>query len=67
MNTLKYTQLVDFKGDDYKSKVTKDSEEAQQLIENEFEFVFTLQTQILYLEWKQRPIINLLYEKLGKT
>jgi integrase len=25
MNTLKYTQLVDFKGDDYSSKATKDS------------------------------------------
>jgi len=41
MNTLKYTQLVDFKGDDYTSKATKDSEEARQLIENGFEYVCT--------------------------
>ncbi|MEJ2242476.1 MAG: site-specific integrase [Candidatus Bathyarchaeota archaeon] len=41
MNTLKYTQLVDFKGDDYISKATKDSEKARKLIENGFEFVCT--------------------------
>mgnify|MGYP006944231098 CR=1 FL=1 len=39
MNTLKYTQLIDFKGDDYTSKATKNSEEAIQLIENGFEYV----------------------------
>jgi len=32
MNTLKYTQLVDFEGDEYTSKATKDAEEAKQLI-----------------------------------
>ncbi len=47
MNTLKYTQLVDFKGDDYTSKATKDSEEACQLIENGFEYVCTTPDEIM--------------------
>jgi len=47
MNTLKYTQLVDFKGDDYTSKATKDSEEARQLIENGFEYVCTTPDEIM--------------------
>jgi len=47
MNTLKYTQLVDFKGDDYTSKATKDSEEARQLIENGFEYVCTTPEEIM--------------------
>ena len=41
MNALKYTQLVDFNGDDYILKATEDSEEARQLIENGFEYVWT--------------------------
>ena len=47
MNTLKYTQLIDFKGDDYTSKATKDSEEARQLIENGFEYVCTTPEEIM--------------------
>jgi len=47
MNTLKYTQLVDFKGDDYTSKATKNSEEARQLIENGFEYVCTTPDEIM--------------------
>ena len=47
MNTLKYTQLIDFKGDDYNSKATKDSEEARQLIENGFEYVCTTPNEIM--------------------
>jgi hypothetical protein len=46
-NTLKYTQLVDFKGDDYTSKATKNSEEARQLIENGFEYVCTTPEKIM--------------------
>ena len=47
MKTLKYTQPIDFKGDDYTSKATKDSEEARQLIENGFEFVCTTPEEIM--------------------
>jgi len=47
MNTIKYTQLVDFKGDDYTSKAIKDSEEARQLIENGFEYVCTTPEEIM--------------------
>jgi len=47
MNTLKYTQLIDFKGDDYTSKATKNSEEARQLIENGFEYVCTAPDEIM--------------------
>ncbi len=47
MNTLKYTQLVDFKGDDYTSKATKNSEEARQLIENGFEYICTTPEEIM--------------------
>ncbi len=47
MNTLKYTQLIDFEGDDYASKATKDSEEARQLIENGFEYVCTTPNEIM--------------------
>ena len=38
-NTLKYTQLVDFKDDEYVSKVAKTVEEACQLVEAGFEYV----------------------------
>jgi hypothetical protein len=38
-NTLVYTQLIDFKEDDYACKVTKTVEEARELIEAGFEFV----------------------------
>jgi hypothetical protein len=47
MNTLKYKQLVDFKGDDYTSKATKDTEEARQLIENGFEYVCTTPDEVM--------------------
>lgn len=38
-NTLMYTQLVDFKGDEYVSKVATTAEEASQLVEPGFDFV----------------------------
>jgi len=47
MSTLKYTQLIDFKGDDYTSKATKNSEEARQLIENGFEYICTTPDEIM--------------------
>jgi len=40
-NTLIYTQLVDFKNDEYASKVAKNAEEACDLIEAGFEYVCT--------------------------
>jgi integrase len=47
MNTLKYTQLVDFEGNEYTSKATKDTEEARQLIENGYEYVCTTPDEIM--------------------
>jgi len=47
MNTLKYTQLVDFDGDEYTSKATKDAEEAKQIIEAGFEYVCTTPDEIM--------------------
>jgi len=41
MQLVKYTQLVDFKGDEYVSKATKNTEEARQLVEAGFEYVCT--------------------------
>jgi hypothetical protein len=38
-NTLVYTQLVEFKEDDYTARVAHSEEEACQLIEAGFEFV----------------------------
>ncbi len=40
-NTLIYTQLVDFKVDEYVSKVARNAEEACQLVEAGFEYVCT--------------------------
>jgi len=40
-NTLIYTQLVDFKNDEYVSKVAKNAKEACELIEAGFEYVCT--------------------------
>jgi len=46
-NTLRYTQLIDFKGDDYVSKAAKNAEEAQQLIESGFEYVCTTPEEVM--------------------
>jgi hypothetical protein len=40
-NTLIYTQLVDFKTDEYVTKVAANTDEACQLIEAGFEYVCT--------------------------
>lgn len=38
-NTLIYTHLVDFGGDEFSCKVAKNADEAKELIENGFEYV----------------------------
>lgn len=40
-NTLIYTQLLEYQDDEYISKVAKNAEEAKQLVEGGFEYVFT--------------------------
>ena len=40
-NTLIYTHLIDFKAEEYTSKLTTDAEEASKLIEAGFEYVLT--------------------------
>jgi hypothetical protein len=47
MNTLKYTQIVDFQGDEYTSKATKNTGEAKQLIETGFEYVCTTPDEVM--------------------
>jgi hypothetical protein len=47
MNKLKYTQLIEFEGDEYTSKATSDSEEACQLVEAGFEYVCTTPDEII--------------------
>ena len=46
-DVCKYTQLVDFEGDEYTSKATRDTEEARQLIENGYEYVCTTLDEIM--------------------
>ncbi|MDH5451001.1 MAG: hypothetical protein OEX77_08925 [Candidatus Bathyarchaeota archaeon] len=43
----KYTQLIDFEGDEYTSKATKDAEEAKQLVETGFEYACTTPDAIM--------------------
>jgi hypothetical protein len=38
-NTLVYTHLIDFEGDEYHSAVAKSVEEARKLLETGFEYV----------------------------
>ena len=40
-NTLVYTHLIDFKAEEYTTKITNDAEEASKLIETGFEYVLT--------------------------
>jgi hypothetical protein len=39
-NTLLYTQLITFKNDDFHSATAKTAEDAQKLVEAEFEYVY---------------------------
>ena len=43
-NTLVYTHLIDFKAEEYTTKLTTDAEEASKLIEAGFEYVLTTPT-----------------------
>jgi len=40
-NTLVYTQLIDFKSDEYVCKTAENAKEAAQLVEGSFEYVCT--------------------------
>lgn len=46
-NTLIYTQLVEFRGDEYISKVARNAEEACAFIEAGFEYVCTTPDNIM--------------------
>jgi integrase len=51
-NTLIYTQLVEFEGDEYFSAVTRKVEEAQKLIEAGFEYICTYDESMLFRKRK---------------
>lgn len=46
-NTLVYTQLIQFEGDNYHSAVAEDIEEAKKLVEAGFEYVCTHESHML--------------------
>lgn len=47
-NTLVYTQLIQFEGDDYHSAVAEDIDEAKKLVEAGFEYVCTHESHMLF-------------------
>ena len=47
-NTLVYTQLIQYEGDDYHSAVAEDIDEAKKLVEAGFEYVCTHESQMLF-------------------
>jgi integrase len=51
-NTLIYTQLVEFEGDEYHSAIANNVEEAQKLIEAGFEYVCSHRDEILFRKRK---------------
>jgi hypothetical protein len=51
-NTMLYTQLVQFEGDEYHSAVAENVDEARKLIEGGFEYVCTHQSLMLYRKRK---------------
>ena len=51
-NTLIYTHLIEFEGDEYHSAVAKTTEEAKALIETGFEYVCTHQNMLLFRKRK---------------
>jgi integrase len=51
-NTLIYTQLIEFKEDEFVCKVAKTVQEASQLIENGFEYVCTFEDAKLFRKRK---------------
>jgi hypothetical protein len=50
--TLIYTQLVNFKEDEYHSAIAKNVQEAQKLIESGFEYVTTFNDIMLFRKRK---------------
>ena len=52
-NALKYTHLIDFKTDEFISKVAKNAEEACRLVEAGFEYVCTT-PETLMVFWKRK-------------
>ena len=46
-NTLVYTHLIDFKADEYITKIAKDAEEACNLIESGFEYILTTPDELM--------------------
>jgi hypothetical protein len=51
-NTLVYTHLIDFEGDEYHSAVAKSVEEARKLLEEGFEYVCQKDDIILFRKRK---------------
>lgn len=51
-NTLVYTQLVNFEGDEYYSAVAQTVDEARKLVESEFTFVCDLQGMKIFSKHK---------------
>lgn len=51
-NTLMYTQLVQFKGDDYVCKSAKTFDEAKELVEAGFEFICDIEGAKLFRKRK---------------
>lgn len=48
-----YTHLIDFRDDEYVSKIARKSKEAQQLIENGFEYVCTTPDDLMLFRKKK--------------
>jgi len=46
-NTLVYTQLIEFKDDEYTSKVAQNTKEASELVEAGFEYICTTPENIM--------------------
>lgn len=51
-NTLIYTQLIEFKEEEFVCKIAKTFQEASQLIENGFEFICTFDDAKLFRKRK---------------
>jgi len=55
-NTLVYTQLVEFKDDEYTSKIAQTAKEASQLVESGFEHVCTTPENLMLFKKRKRPL-----------
>lgn len=52
MNTMRYTQLVQFENDEYNSAVAKTIDEARQLVEGGFDYVTDIEGVKLFRKRK---------------